>query len=302
MNNNEPVVIGKVKKNKTGKPLVVLILFLFIGSIVLFLPTITDYFKDYNIIDLVKEGKIIDFFINHENYIEKENTTTTVKISETNNLLINSKTILKYNNFTLTNFNITKEKIDFKINTSTNINFDKSKYYLVLKQNNKEIATIKLIGEVKGSIDYTFNFADKLNNIVEVYGEIKIIQETDYPKFTLSSDETGISSLICTKKDDTYEYIFNDNLLSKIKQNYIFNDIGNTNDYYQQYRNYTLIMDKINSNGGTASIVETYTGFTFTTDIDLNIYQEQINYNYYSLNTKSNIINFEMIAKGYDCK
>ena len=59
MNNNEPIVLGTVKKGKTGKPLVVLLVFLIIGSILLFLPTIINYFGDYNVIDLITNGEII---------------------------------------------------------------------------------------------------------------------------------------------------------------------------------------------------------------------------------------------------
>jgi len=50
MNNNEPIVLGKVKKGSAGKPLVVLIVFLFLGAFILFLPTIISYFGDYNIV------------------------------------------------------------------------------------------------------------------------------------------------------------------------------------------------------------------------------------------------------------
>mgnify|MGYP003298391067 CR=1 FL=1 len=39
------------------------------AAIVFFLPTLAEYFGDQNIINLVKEGKIIDFFINHDNYV-----------------------------------------------------------------------------------------------------------------------------------------------------------------------------------------------------------------------------------------
>ena len=66
MNDNEPIVLGKVQKGKTGKPMVVVILFLFIGAILFFLPTISSYFGDYNVVDLIKNGQIVDLFINHD--------------------------------------------------------------------------------------------------------------------------------------------------------------------------------------------------------------------------------------------
>lgn len=306
MNNNEPLVLGKIKKGKTGKPLVVLIVFLFAGAIILFLPTISKYFGSQNIIDLIKDGKIVDFFINHDKYIDdnqtNESTTTTKAKTDTNEpKLINSKTILEYNNFTLSNFNLTTDSITYKITSSNSINFDDSNYYLILKKDNKEITTIKLTGELNKELTNVFKFKTSLTDTVEVKGYIKTISDKDYPNFSLPSDETGTSSLICTKDSDTYEYMFNNNLLATIKQTYIYSYDDNS-DYYKKYQEYSLIMNEININSGISSIEENYEGFIFKTEIDLNNYKEKINYNYYSLNTKSNKINFEMKAKGYDCK
>lgn len=302
MNNNEPLVLGKIKKGKTGKPLVVLIIFLFAGAIIFFLPSIGEYFSGYNIIDLIKNGEIIDFFINHENYADKNIaiTTTTNKVVNEEEKIINSKTILEYNNFTLSDFILNKDSISYKITTSNTINLDDSNYYLILEKNNKKIF-IKLNGVVNKELTNDFKFVDPLGDTIEVKGYIKIMNDKEYPEFTLSSDETGTASLICKKDNDTYEYMFNNNLLVKIKETYIYKE-ENSEEYYNKYQGYALIMDKINVNGGISSLEETFVGFTFKTDIDLNKYQEKINNNYYSLNTKSNKINFEMKAKGYDCR
>lgn len=302
MNNNEPLVLGKIKKGKTGRPLVVLIVFLFAGAIILFLPTMAEYFGDQNIITLFKEGKIIDFFINHDNYEYDKQviTTTTTKVDNNAPKLINTKTLIEFNNFTLSNFNLTENYITYKITTSNTINFDESNYYLILEKDDKELTTIKLTGVVNKELTNTFKFQTSLIDTIEVKGYVKTISNKEYPKLTLSTDETGNSSLICIKDNNTYEYMFNNNLLNKIKQNYTFKDEGE--DYYTEFETYTNLSNKINTNGGISTIIETYSGFTFTTEIDLNIYQEKINNNYYSLNTKSNKINFEMKAKGYDCK
>lgn len=305
MNNNEPLVLGKIKKGKTGKPLVVLIVFLFVGAIIFFLPTVGEYFGTYNIIDLIKNGQIIDFFINHDNYKDDmvviTTTTTTNKTINNDAKIINSKTILEYNNFTLYDFNLSKDSITYKVKTSNTLSLDASNYYLILEKDNKKLYTIKLIGEVNGELINTFKFNIPLDDVIEVKGYIKVINDNEYPDFVLSSDETGMASLICSKDMDTYEYMFNNNLLMNIKQTYIYNE-EDSDEYYKQYEGYTLIMDRININGGTSSLEETFDGFIFKTDIDLNMFQEKINANYYSINTKSNKINFEMKAKGYDCK
>ena len=300
MNNNEPLVLGKIKRGKTGKPLVVLIIFLFAGAIIFFLPSMAEYFSGYNIIDLIKNGEFINFFINHDNYVDKNVvvTTTTNKIIIEESKIINSKTVLEYNNFTLSNFILNRDNITYKITTSNTINFDESNYYLILEKDNKKIY-IKLSGEVNKELTSSFKFSNVLNDTIEVKGYIKPISDKEYPDFTLSSDETGTASLICKKDYDSYEYMFSNNSLVKVKQTYIYND---DNNYFNIFEKFTNLSNKININGGISSIEETYDGFIFKTDIDLILYQEKINYNYYSLNTKSNKINFEMKAKGFDCR
>lgn len=303
MNNNEPVILGKVKKGSAGKPLVVIILFLFIGSFILFLPNIMNYFGEYSIIDLIKNGQIIDFFVNHDNYVDKpiNDNKNTQEFNELKPLLINNKTELKENNFKLNNFTLTKDKIKFTINTTTQINFDESNYYLVLSQNDKEIKTIKLTETILNTKEITYIFKEKLNSTLEVKGIIKIIKENDYPKFIVTSDESGLGSLICEKDNYKIEYIFSNNSLNRIKETY--NYIDNGNDYLTTFEEYSNKVNRLNNSNATASIIEDYSGFIFTTDIDLSKFTgTEKNYNYYSLNTKTNKINFEMNAKGYDCK
>lgn len=299
MNNNEPVILGKVKKGAAGKPLVVIIIFLFIGSFILFLPTIINYFGDYNIVDLVKNGQIIDFFINHENYVDKPIINNNKEeISKKEPLLINSKTVLNKDSITLNNFNLTNENISFNISSDIS-NLEELNYYLVLKQGNKDIAIIKLTDTNKQ--DFKYYFKETLSTTLEVKGIIKTIKQNEYPKFIVSSDESGLGSLICEKDNYKIEYILNNNNLIKIKET--LNYLDNGNDYLSTFEEYSNIVTKINNSNSVASITENIDGFIFTTDIDMSTYTYSYkNNNYYSLNTKTNIINFEMNAKGYDCK
>ena len=304
MNNNEPIVLGKVKKGSAGKPMAVVIIFLFIGSIVLFLPTIINYFGDYNIIDLVKNGQIVDFFINHDNYVNQPISNNNQEIEpKEEDVLLNSKASLTKDNFTLTNFTLTKENINFNINTNNTINFDEESYYLILTKNNKTISTIKLTGTVTSTGKFTFEFSKSLIDIIEVKGKIKKVNDNDYPSYILSSDETGLGSLICIKDSYKIEYILSNNQLTRIKEAYTYIDNGNQAEYLSEFDKYTKLSTEINNSNAMATLTETYSGFTFTTDIDLNTYVSKTkNYNYYSLNTKTNKIQYEMTAKGYDCK
>lgn len=294
--NNEPITLGKIKKGGKTKPILIIIIFLFMGSFILFLPTIINYFGDYNLIDLIKNGELIDFFKNHNSYINKQDDT--IKNNTTlENTSINTKTVLESNNITLNNFEITKTNIKFKINNEQNIDLDNNYYYLILK---KDTTTIYIRIENKNELNFTFT--TPLKDTLNISGNIKKYNDNDYPKFTLSSDETGLSSLICTKSLNNYEYIFDNNLLVRIKLNYTYNDTGNNSIYLSEFEKYTALQKQITLNGNTSNITENQTGFTFTADVNLNNKTNLIFDNYYKFNTKSNKVNFDMIAKGYDCK
>jgi len=294
MNNNEPIVLGTIKRGKTGKPIVVLILFLIVGIFVLFLPNISSYFGDNSILELIKNGEIVDFFINHDNYIDKPviNNKTTVKVDE--HKLINNKTIIEFSNITLKDFNLTTKNISF--NVSSNASLEESNYYLILEKDNKDMEYIKLFNN-----ENSFNFLDELENTLDIKGYVKFIKENEYPSFTLSSDESGLSSLKCSKENLIYEYTFNKNLLTRVKETLNYNST-NLDQYYKEYQKYNNKVILINSNNGVATIEENLDGFIFINDLDLSNYTGTLEKNYYSLNTKSNKINFEMKAKGYDCK
>ena len=298
MNDNEPVILGKVKKGAVGKPLVVLIIFLFIGSFILFLPSIINYFGDYNIVDLIKNGEIADFFINHDLYVDKQSSNNKEKeeSNEIKPMLINTKTIITNNSITLTNFLLDEKSIKFNINIKTNIDLEESNYYLVLSQNDKEISTIKIMGS-----EVNYKFKTPLENTIEVKGIIKQIRENEYPKYIVSSDESGLGSLVCEKDNYKIEYILNNNNLIRIKET--LNYLDNNDNYLLTFEEYSKKSTKLNNSNASSTIIENYSGFIFTSDIDLNTYTGiEKNYNYYSLNTKTNKIYFEMNAKGYDCK
>ena len=60
-------------------------MFVFIGAFLLFMPSIINYFGDYNVIELIANGQLVDFIQNHEAYMNKTNqpvnvVTTTKKV------------------------------------------------------------------------------------------------------------------------------------------------------------------------------------------------------------------------------
>lgn len=308
--NNDPIILGKVKKGKTGKPLLVLIVFLLLGSIILFLPTIIEYFGDYNIIDLIKNGQIVEFFTNHDSFFEETvpnhlNTTTGEIKYQNSNVLINSKAIISDDNLTLSNFKLDTDSITFTIATANPIDFDKRNYYLILNQDDSEVGVIKIVGKIDGESTYKMNFQKKLNSVINISGTLKELKENEYPALVLSSDESGISSLICTLDNREIEYTFSLNKLVMIKDSFVYNktnyEINQYNAIYKDLSNKTNI---INKNKGSANLTENDNELNFIAYLELeNMDISELNdNNYYVFNTTSSKINYEMLAKGFDCR
>lgn len=306
MNDNEPIVLGKVQKGKTGKPLVVVIIFLFIGAALFFLPTISAYFGDYSVVELIKNGQIVDFFINHDYYMNLDRGNqgvTTKKVEENVPVLINDKAVIKYNNFTLTNFNLKTNEIKFTITTSNTINFDKSNYYLVLYQKDKEIQKLKLKTEITNTGEITLSFNKTLENTVGITGIVKEITEGVSETITTTAAPLNNNVLTCTTETNVIEYTFSETGLISIKDTYTYTDLNDGN-YFTVFEDYNNRMTELKSNKAEVTLTESQTGFTMITNIDLATYEysNNKNNNYYALNTTIENIQNEMITKGFDCK
>ena len=72
-NNQNPIVLGKVKKGKTGKPILAIIIIIFVGLLIYFLPAIQRLFKGESIVDLIKNGQLIEFIKNGGKLEKNEN-------------------------------------------------------------------------------------------------------------------------------------------------------------------------------------------------------------------------------------
>lgn len=292
MNNNDPIVLGKIKKGSTGKPIAFLIIFLFLGAVILFAPNIINYFGDYNVIDLIANGQIIDFIKNHDNYMKETNDSKKEEvIKETNNLIVNTKTVLSLDEITLNNFKLTNREINFEIKYNNLKELDNSNYYLVLTKDNKELFIIKLTSNK----NIIFKFNKELNDLTNIKGTIKEIK--DYPKIQLITDESGIGSIECSKDDRKIDYLFEKDKLIKISDKITVN---NNTDTLESYNNLKVELEKY---GALVYLEDMDEQIYFESSIDLYNYENKLVQNdYYLLNTTSSKIKFEMNAKGYDCK
>ena len=236
----------------------------------------------------------------------KEGVTTKKTPTENRPVLINDKAIIKYNNFTLNNFELKTNQIKFTITTSNTIDFNKSNYYLVLYQKDKEIEKLKLINEITNTGEITLSFSKTLENTVAVTGIVKEITENTpiaEKKTTTTIPATTNVILSCSKESTDIEYTFVSEKLIKIKEIYTYED-QNDGNYFNVFEEYSKKAIELNSLNAESVVRETQTGFYMVTNIDLSTYQydKNTNENYYPLNTDINDIKTQIDTKGFDCK
>ena len=155
--NNEPIVLGELKKEKSSKPFFVFLVFALVLATCFGLPYIQDYLAN-------GEGPIVDFYNKLTgNEVVKENnnstnqnnqttttttTTKTIKIDESLTLL-KSDTTLNLDNVYLQNISIVDKSVSYKIMASTSMNLDEMSYYLEIYDNNGIfLGRIKLNGNI----------------------------------------------------------------------------------------------------------------------------------------------------------
>ena len=128
-NNQEPIVLGTVKKGKTGKPIVAIIIILLVLSLVWFLPLIDNKFGEESIIDLIKNGQLIDYLKNGKS--SNNDNKPVMKIDSSIPQLIQDTLILENDNLIVSDIKVASNVLSFSIR-SKNATYDASESNLYL--------------------------------------------------------------------------------------------------------------------------------------------------------------------------
>lgn len=297
----DPVVLGNLKKDKSSKPILVIIIFALLLSTCFGLPYIKDYINN-------NDNEFTRFYKSHFGSITDDTTTDTSVTTTKANIYttLNKTTSLKYDTLTITNFVITGSVITYDIISSKIVILDEQNLYLeIYGSDSSLIGRVKLIGtyqkDTKISVSSSLvNF--KLNASSTYGGKVVTLNTEQYPDVTISND-----TLTCLKDDETYVYTFKNAALIAIDQKY----------NYKKSDDLTIYMDKLNKSNMKTALIKTYenctssteendTGFTFLATLDMTKIKrtnlnDYIDYNIYDLNTAPKTINYEMQTKGYKC-
>lgn len=148
--------------------------------------------------------------------------------------------------------------------------------------------------------DFTLN--DLLNRDTDSNTNPTTTIPTTIPTTTTTQINSDIKNLTCIYRNYEYIYTFDmENNLIKIENNYSYTSTDSS-ILSDTLFNYQTKSNNINSLGGKSTITTSENSFKFTAIIDTNIDLKSIDPNYYQLNTKYDIINSELIKKGFDCK
>ena len=297
-------VIGELRKDKIGRPILVIQMFVIFGIVLVGLPIVTNLLNNqssflYKIFKgnapVVPETPIDNPKSDFLNGGEEQQ--------------LSSSTNMKFENIVMRNFSLNGNYINCEMYSYNGVlNLDKENYFLEVYSagSKNKIAAVKLIGSFDNQVQKVSLTAYQLsfNGSYSYVGKIVEMKESDYPSYTIPSDESGLGSMVCKMDGRELEYTFKNNYLISIKDN-VKVELENQKDD-QTYLNLKKSYEDKATNLGTNGLVEEVAdGFVFTSILDLEKYKVPSNvldYEYFELDTEAKIINYNLMGKGYDCK
>lgn len=299
--NVNAVVIGELRKDKIGRPILVAELFVIILIVMISLPFVSSMLDNENsALYKLLHGSSTPVTPVQSNKSEYSDA----KVKQP----LNSQTSMKFNSLILKKFILSGDKINVTLSSYNGIlNLDEEAYYLNLYSSSDNLlAHIKLIGQYDNSEKQVTLTSSGLgfNTDMSYKGMVVEMKDSDYPNVEMTTDESGIGSITCKKDNRSIEYIFKNNYLIGIKDNVTVKiaDQETSNDYLNLKRIYD---EKALSLGKVATNEEGIDGFTFSADMDLENYKVPTtikDYEYYALDTEAKIVRYAETGKGFDCE
>lgn len=301
--------IGTVKKDTQKSPVAMLILFAVLISTIFFIPEITPYFSE--ILEKLNIGTNEEIYegVNIDNKKEDEKPSEE-KDNQEIYYNIENMTKAQYTDLSFENLNKIEESgiyyfsYRLKNNSKNLFDFNKNKIYIDFYDNNNTYLGRILISEDTIPSGTTINPKNIISETI--YNNAKKIQilsrsERDYPEINLSNNK-----LTCKYSNNTLEYTFKDNKLSIISENYVYVNNLIEDEYVSYSLNYQNKLSKMNEITGVhTAFVNTTDGFTSNIEFsyeEVTDNMEVYNKYYYSKDTESKVIKYEMESVGYNCE
>ncbi len=300
----EASVIGELRKDKIGRPMLVIQMFVIFAIVMIGLPIVNNLLADENsfLYKMVnKNGQTIVPTPTKPAVDEFMDGGVAQPLSKDTNM--------KFENIVMKNFILKGSSIICDMYSYNGvINLDKENLFLEVysASSNNLISVVKLVGTYDNQTQQVeLKAADLAFNLDYAYeGKMVEYKNSDYPPYSVNSSELGLGSMVCKMDNRTIEYRFKNNYLIGIKDNYkvvLASQKDNT-----AYLNLKKVYDdKALYFGSNAYVEEDMEGFNFNMDINLevsSIPSKVIDYNYFALDTEAKVIRFTLMGKGFECQ
>ena len=301
----EAEIIGELRKDKIGRPILVVQMFIIFGIVLISLPIFTSLLNNPSsfLYKMFNSNGISDAPVTPSDDKREEFLNGGVEQQ------LASSTNMKFENIVMRNFTLNGNYLNCEMYSYNGVlNLDKENYFLEIYSSGSKnkIASVKLVGSFDNQVQKVSLTANQLsfNGNYSYVGKIVEMKDADFPSYTVPSDESGVGSMICSMDGRSIEYTFKNNYLISIKDNVkvVLSEQKDSQAYLNLKKSYE---DKANNLGVNAEVEEVADGFSFTSVLDLENYKvpsSVVDYNYYLLDTEAKVINYTLNGKGFDCK
>lgn len=286
----------KKKASIFGIVWIVLIFGIFILGVI-YLPDIASFVNNYFNPDVVTPSG----GNNNKNNGNDDVNSDDEKIKE---YVISDNLEITFDSFKINNIKKENNKISMDIvNTSNEIlDLSKDNYFINMYSEGKKLLKRVMLGDVIVSVGSTYTVSydvDENVYMLSVYN----LSKKDYPAYVVTSDESNMGTLTCTKEYEKIDYLTNNNKVYAIN---LLNEVSSSDTNFNTlYATYQAMKNTYDSVEGISSSLDVINNvLTFRSIINLNVVLDgSINLkSYYPKDTDAKVIYFEMTSMGYTCK
>lgn len=286
----------KKKASIFGIVWIVLIFGIFILGVI-YLPDIASFVNNYFNPDVVTPSG----GNNNKNNGNDDVNSDDEKIKE---YVISDNLEITFDSFKINNIKKENNKISMDIvNTSNEIlDLSKDNYFINMYSEGKKLLKRVMLGDVIVSVGSTYTVSydvDENVYMLSVYN----LSKKDYPAYVVTSDESNMGTLTCTKEYEKIDYLTNNNKVYAINLlNEVSSSDTNFNTLYATYQAMKNTYDNVEGISSSLDVINNV--LTFRSVINLNVVLDgSINLkSYYPKDTDAKVIYFEMTSMGYTCK
>lgn len=286
----------KKKASIFGIVWIVLIFGIFILGVI-YLPDIASFVNNYFNPDVVTPSG----GNNNKNNGNDDVNSDDEKIKE---YVISDNLEITFDSFKINNIKKENNKISMDIvNTSNEIlDLSKDNYFINMYSEGKKLLKRVMLGDVIVSVGSTYTVSYDVDDNVYMLS-VYNLSKKDYPAYVVTSDESNMGTLTCTKEYEKIDYLTNNNKVYAINLlNEVSSSDTNFNTLYATYQTMKNTYDSVEGISASLDVINNV--LTFRSVINLNVVLDgSINLkSYYPKDTDAKVIYFEMTSMGYTCK